>query len=139
MLPRILRTSVATVRRFSTKTAAPIQKRLSREGETEAGDRPSSAGTGRDTLGRRLFGLVYKKRSAVVTIRKWKEEGHVVRKYELNRIVRELRRLKRYKHALEVQLHIFQLLIFFFFFLKCLGLIFLVVCECNSEMEIPIH
>lgn len=45
---------------------------------------------------------MYRKRSAVITIRKWKEEGHTVRKYELNRIVRELRKLKRYKHALEI-------------------------------------
>lgn len=38
----------------------------------------------------------------MIAIRKWKEEGHKVRKYELNRIVRELRKLKRYKHALEI-------------------------------------
>ncbi|KAL3717535.1 hypothetical protein ACJRO7_009035 [Eucalyptus globulus] len=59
---------------------------------------------GGDTLGKRLLSLVYAKRSAVVTIRRWKEEGGAVRKYELNRIVRELRKLKRYKHALEVLL-----------------------------------
>lgn len=57
---------------------------------------------GRDTLGRRLLSLVYPKRSAVIAINKWKEEGNTARKYELNRIVRELRKLKRYKHALEV-------------------------------------
>ncbi|KAI3819324.1 hypothetical protein L1987_13151 [Smallanthus sonchifolius] len=61
-----------------------------------------NASGGRDTLGRRLLSLVYTKRSAVIAIRIWKEEGHIVRKYEHNRIVRELRRLKRYKHALEV-------------------------------------
>ncbi|KAK3407343.1 hypothetical protein EUGRSUZ_K03414 [Eucalyptus grandis] len=59
---------------------------------------------GGDTLGKRLLSLVYAKRSAVVTIRRWKEEGGAVCKYELNRIVRGLRKLKRYKHALEVLL-----------------------------------
>lgn len=56
----------------------------------------------RDTLGRRLLSLVYPKRSAVITLRQWVEEGRNVRKYELNRIVRELRKHKRFKHALEV-------------------------------------
>ncbi|KAL3647888.1 hypothetical protein CASFOL_008856 [Castilleja foliolosa] len=69
---------------------------------SNAEDRFTKSSTGVDTLGRRLFALVYAKRSAVVTIRKWKEEGHLVQKYELNRIVRELRKLKRYKHALEI-------------------------------------
>ncbi|KAL9231301.1 hypothetical protein vseg_006543 [Gypsophila vaccaria] len=62
----------------------------------------SSSNKMKETLGKKLLSLVHLKRSAVVTIRKWKEEGNSVRKYELNRIVRELRRLKRFKHALEV-------------------------------------
>lgn len=62
----------------------------------------SVAAKGRDTLGRRLLSLVYPKRSAVIAIQKWKEDGHIVRKYELNRIVRDLRNLKRHKHALEI-------------------------------------
>lgn len=63
--------------------------------------RPS--GGGGDTLGRRLLSLVYPKRSAVVAINKWKEEHHALPgKYQFNRIVRELRKIKRYKHALEV-------------------------------------
>nr|XP_023911218.1 Down syndrome critical region protein 3 homolog [Quercus suber] len=45
--------------------------------------------------------LVYVKRNAVIAIWKWKEEGHIVRKYDLNRIVRQLRKLRHYKHALE--------------------------------------
>ncbi|WMV07535.1 hypothetical protein MTR67_000920 [Solanum verrucosum] len=45
-------------------------------------------------LGLKLFVVIAKS--------KWKEEGHPVRKYELNRIVRELRKHKRYKYALEV-------------------------------------
>jgi len=63
----------------------------------------ASSSSGGDTLGRRLLSLVYPKRSAVIVINKWKEEGRAPpRKYQLNRIVRELRREKRYKHALEV-------------------------------------
>lgn len=70
--------------------------------ETGALVKTGRGGGRRDTLGGRLLRLTYTKRSAVVSIRKWKEEGHTVRKYELNRIVRELRKIKRYKHALEV-------------------------------------
>ncbi|KAL0435750.1 UNVERIFIED_CONTAM: Pentatricopeptide repeat-containing protein, mitochondrial [Sesamum radiatum] len=105
MLHRIFRASIAAARRLSTKTAvvaAPGQETVSGEGRKTAGNKLRNASTGGDTLGRRLFALVYTKRSAVVALRKWKEEGHVVRKYELNRIVRELRKLKRYKHALEI-------------------------------------
>lgn len=67
--------------------------------ETSDGNSTSS---GRDTLGRRILGLIYSKRSAAAAIHKWREEGHTVQKYQLNRVVRELRKLKRYKHALEV-------------------------------------
>ncbi|KZV32414.1 pentatricopeptide repeat-containing protein mitochondrial [Dorcoceras hygrometricum] len=98
MLPRLARRAVAAVRQFSAETVATAAP----EAEPQFRSKSNSTGGGRDTLGRRLFALVYSKRSAVIAIRKWKEEGHVVRKYELNRIVRELRRLKRYKHALEV-------------------------------------
>ncbi|CAA6654151.1 unnamed protein product [Spirodela intermedia] len=56
---------------------------------------------GSDTLGRRLLRLIYPKRSAVVVLRRWTEEGKPIQKYQLNRVVRELRKHKRYKHALE--------------------------------------
>ncbi|CAA2935132.1 pentatricopeptide repeat-containing At4g02820, mitochondrial [Olea europaea subsp. europaea] len=105
MLSRLVRTSIAAATQLSTKTAAlaTVAEPLTDEGNTvsSTSTNRTTAG-GRDTLGRRLLALVYMKRSAVVTIRKWKEEGHVVRKYELNRIIRELRKLKRYKHALEI-------------------------------------
>ncbi|KAL2535383.1 Pentatricopeptide repeat-containing protein [Forsythia ovata] len=104
MLSRFVRTSIAAVSQFSTKTASlstAAFEPLANEGDTSTSTKRTTGG-GRDTLGRRLFALVYKKRSAVIAIRKWKEEGHVVRKYELNRIIRELRKLKRYKHALEI-------------------------------------
>ncbi|PNX70291.1 pentatricopeptide repeat-containing protein mitochondrial-like, partial [Trifolium pratense] len=72
---------------------------------TEAARRGTAATNsvgGGDTLGRRLLSLVYPKRSAVIAINKWKEEGHTLpRKYQLNRMIRELRKNKRYKHALE--------------------------------------
>ncbi|KAK6940829.1 Pentatricopeptide repeat [Dillenia turbinata] len=90
MLVRIVRTALAAGRHFSTETVA----------KTTTSANASSGG--RDTLGRRLLSLVYPKLSAVIAINKWKEEGHTVRKYELNRIVRELRKLKRFKHALEI-------------------------------------
>ncbi|KAL2323556.1 hypothetical protein Fmac_027935 [Flemingia macrophylla] len=91
MLLRSIGTYLAVVRYFSAEAAT----------RTGAGAARSSGGG--DTLGRRLLSLVYPKRSAVVAINKWKQEGHPPpRKYQLNRIVRELRKDKRYKHALEV-------------------------------------
>ncbi|XP_039160114.1 pentatricopeptide repeat-containing protein At4g02820, mitochondrial-like isoform X2 [Eucalyptus grandis] len=89
-------------RRFSAEAVAAESPSATATASSSA----HAAGTaqrrkGGDTLGKRLLSLVYAKRSAVVTIRKWKEEGGAMRKYELNRIVRELRKLKRYKHALE--------------------------------------
>jgi hypothetical protein len=38
----------------------------------------------------------------VVVLRRWAEEGRTVHKYQLNRVVRELRKYRRFKHALEV-------------------------------------
>ncbi|KAF2314884.1 hypothetical protein GH714_037054 [Hevea brasiliensis] len=86
-------TVAAAARHFSAEAAA--QKAVGRGGAT------ARTGVG-GHAGRRLFSLVYAKRSAVIAIGKWKAEGHKVQKYQLNRIVRELRKLKRYKHALEV-------------------------------------
>lgn len=63
-----------------------------------------AAGSG-DTLGKRLLRLIYPKRSAVVVLRRWAEEGRAVQKYQLNRVVRELRKYGRFKHALEVRTH----------------------------------
>ncbi|KAJ0453805.1 putative tetratricopeptide-like helical domain superfamily [Helianthus annuus] len=102
MLP-LARRSLAAVRYFSAAAISDASKHPPPypRGTTATVRKPGGGG-GRDTLGRRLLSLVYTKRSAVVAIKIWKEEGHVVRKYELNRIVRELRKLKRYKHALEV-------------------------------------
>ncbi|KAK6937523.1 Pentatricopeptide repeat [Dillenia turbinata] len=90
MLVRMVRTALAAGRLFSTETAV------------KAITSATTSSGGRDTLGRRLLSLVFPKRSAVIAINKWKEEGHIVHKYELHRIVRELRKLKRYKHALEI-------------------------------------
>lgn len=98
MFLRRIRTTLAAVRHFSGQaTAEPVSKPAVIQPAVTA----VKSGGG-DTLGRRLLSLVYTKRSAVITLRKWKEEGHVIRKYELNRNVRMLRKLKRYKHALEV-------------------------------------
>ncbi|KAM3263676.1 Pentatricopeptide repeat-containing protein, mitochondrial [Capsicum annuum] len=106
MFVRLVRTSCAAVRPLSTEAATTVKSTRSGGTSTttslEGGTSSATSSRGRDTLGKRLLSLVYAKRSAVITIRKWKEEGHPVRKYELNRIVRELRRHKRYKHALEI-------------------------------------
>ncbi|TYJ03106.1 hypothetical protein E1A91_A12G005500v1 [Gossypium mustelinum] len=96
MLMRYVRSPLIASRFFST--AALVEKAVPNNEVA-----PKSGGGGRrNTLGRRLIGLVYPKHSAVATIQKWKEERRTVRKYELNRVVRELRKLKRYKHALEI-------------------------------------
>ncbi|KAJ0449929.1 putative tetratricopeptide-like helical domain superfamily [Helianthus annuus] len=98
---RLARRSLAAVRYFSAAAITDASKHPPPYPRGTTTVRKPGGG-GRDTLGRRLLSLVYTKRSAVIAIKIWKEEGHVVRKYELNRIVRELRKLKRYKHALEV-------------------------------------
>ncbi|KAK4365194.1 hypothetical protein RND71_016552 [Anisodus tanguticus] len=107
MLLRLVRRSYAAVRPLSTEAATTVKSTRSGGGtstttSSEGGTSTATSSGGRDTLGKRLLSLIYAKRSAVIAIRKWKEQGHPVRKYELNRIVRELRRHKRYKHALEV-------------------------------------
>ncbi|WMV32420.1 hypothetical protein MTR67_025805 [Solanum verrucosum] len=109
MLLRLIRRSYAAVRPLSTEASTTVKSTRSGGGSSittslEGGTSTATSTRGRDTLGRRLLSLIYAKRSAVIAIRKWKEEGHPVRKYELNRIVRELRRHKRFKHALEVSL-----------------------------------
>ncbi|KAI3979995.1 hypothetical protein MKX01_042649 [Papaver californicum] len=66
------------------------------------GDGNGGGGGGVDTIGKRLLRLTYARRSAVTCINEWIQEGRSVRKYELNRAVRELRKFRRYKHALEI-------------------------------------
>ncbi|KAF7818315.1 pentatricopeptide repeat-containing protein [Senna tora] len=95
MLLRSCQTYLSVARHFSIK--ATLENLPS-----TATAAPTASPRGRDTLGRRLLSLVYPKRSAIVAINKWKEEGRTAGKFELNRIVRELRKLKRYKHALEI-------------------------------------
>lgn len=101
---RYIRPAVAAAAR--SFSAAPLVDELASSATLSAGAPAGSSSSkersGGNTLGKQLLSLVYAKRSAVVTIRQWKERGNQVRKYELNRIVRELRKLKRYKHALEV-------------------------------------
>jgi hypothetical protein len=74
---------------------------LSASAPAASGGGSISAGGG-DTLGKRLLKLIYPKRSAVAVLRRWAEEGRTVHKYQLNRVVRELRKYRRFKHALEV-------------------------------------
>ena len=114
MLLRSIRfraTLACATRRFSAQAAAAVAAAVEKKAAAAASTK--SSGDGRDTLCRRLMSLVYAKRSAVIAIRKWKEEGHTVRKYDLNRIVRQLRLLRRYKHALEVSLFFHSLYLWF--------------------------
>ncbi|KAJ0976080.1 hypothetical protein J5N97_018045 [Dioscorea zingiberensis] len=88
----------AAARYFSAKTSPHPEFIAPYEVATGAG----AGDRGKDTLGRRLLKLIYTKRSAVVVLRKWAEEGKTIQKYQLNRVVRELRKYKRFKHALEI-------------------------------------
>lgn len=92
---RRLREALGAAARRLAYAAAPPARLLS-------SDSVAGGGGGGDTLGRRLLSLIYPKRSAVVVLRRWAEEGKPIQKYQLNRVVRELRKHKRYKHALEV-------------------------------------
>ncbi|KAI4349524.1 hypothetical protein L6164_010104 [Bauhinia variegata] len=101
MLLRSIKKYLPIARQFSTRATLETEKSVQAEVAAAAVTVPSST-RGRDTLGRRLLSLVYPKRSAVITINKWKEEGRTARKYELSRVIGVLRKLKRYKHALEI-------------------------------------
>ncbi|KAG5592902.1 hypothetical protein H5410_043416 [Solanum commersonii] len=107
MLLRLVQRSYVVVCPLSTEAATTVKSTRSGGGSgittsLEGGTSTVTSTRGRDTLERRLLSLIYAKRSAVIAISKWKEEGRSVPKYELNRIVRELRKHKQYKHALEV-------------------------------------
>uniref|UniRef100_M1DPF8 Pentatricopeptide repeat-containing protein, mitochondrial n=1 Tax=Solanum tuberosum TaxID=4113 RepID=M1DPF8_SOLTU len=107
MLLSLVWRSYVVVRPLSTEAATTMKSTRSGGGNgittsLESGTSIATSTRGIDTLGRRLLSLIYAKRSVVIVISKWKEEGHPVRKYELNHIVRELRKHKRYKYALEV-------------------------------------
>lgn len=95
----------APARLFSAGASAAASESVLPPGPgnpTTTSSSKGGGGGGRDTLGRRLLSLIYPKRSAVVVLRKWAEEGKALQKYQLNRVVRELRKYKRYKHALEI-------------------------------------
>ena len=95
---RLALAAAARARPLSSSSSAHVEFVASENENKE----PSSS-KGGDTLGRRLLSLVYPKRSAVIVLRKWAEQGKTIQKYQLNRVVRELRKFNRYKHALEVQ------------------------------------
>ncbi|KAJ6794907.1 pentatricopeptide repeat-containing protein, mitochondrial [Iris pallida] len=90
-------------RRLRLGLSALQSRHLSAETSASASRKRAGGSGERDTLGKRLLSLVYPKRSAVIVLRKWAEEGKgAPQKYQLNRVVRELRKYRRYKHALEI-------------------------------------
>lgn len=56
-----------------------------------------------DDLRSRIFRLGLAKRSATAALEKWSIEGRHAPATELRRIARDLSRVRRYKHALEVR------------------------------------
>ncbi|GMH16398.1 hypothetical protein Nepgr_018239 [Nepenthes gracilis] len=62
----------------------------------------SLSSSGNDDLKSRIFRLRLPKRSATNVIQKWVDEGNQIAVSELRHISRELRKLHRYKHALEI-------------------------------------
>lgn len=56
----------------------------------------------------RIFRLRLPKRSATNVLQRWTSEGNQVTITELRTISKELRRIQRYKHALEVLLYLFS-------------------------------
>ncbi|CAL5031753.1 unnamed protein product [Urochloa decumbens] len=78
---------------FSSEAAAtPAAPAAAAAGEEEDGD---------DLRGR-IFRLGLAKRSATAALEKWSAEGRDAPAEELRRIARDLSRVRRYKHALEV-------------------------------------
>ncbi|KAL0728387.1 hypothetical protein Bca4012_024480 [Brassica carinata] len=61
-----------------------------------------------DDLKSRIFRLRLPKRSATTVLEKWVGEGNQITVSELREISRELRRTRRYKHALEVTEYLVQ-------------------------------
>ncbi|WVZ85867.1 hypothetical protein U9M48_032727 [Paspalum notatum var. saurae] len=62
----------------------------------------AATGEDRDDLRGRIFRLRLAKRSATAALEKWSGEGRAAPAAELRRIARDLSRVRRYKHALEV-------------------------------------
>ncbi|KAL6623310.1 hypothetical protein ACP70R_033189 [Stipagrostis hirtigluma subsp. patula] len=100
--PVKLHTAKAAATRPRPTDHAMLARRLAAARLLSTAASSASDAGGADTLGRRLLKLIYPKRSAVVVLRRWAEEGRTVQKYQLNRVVRELRKYGRFKHALEV-------------------------------------
>eukprot|EP01018_Ginkgo_biloba_P028975 Gb_03507 [translate_table: standard] len=83
---------------FSSETL--VADKVNDEDEPDA--QSQAPNSGNDNLQKRLFRLVFPKRSAVPVLQKWVNEGRELKKWELDRILRNLRKYHRYKHALEI-------------------------------------
>jgi hypothetical protein len=85
-------------------SSVPKPEIVSVSGDTEEESGGDSDG---DDLKSRIFRLRLPKRSATNVIQKWVNEGREVKLEDLRGIGKELRRSRRYKHALEVTLYLF--------------------------------
>ncbi|XP_062225788.1 pentatricopeptide repeat-containing protein At5g09450, mitochondrial-like [Phragmites australis] len=100
-----LRSILARQGLFSSEATEPFSVVLTLS-PAAAGDDDGGAGAGQeenDDLRSRIFRLGLAKRSATAALEKWAGEGRAApAAEELRRIARDLRRARRYKHALEV-------------------------------------
>ncbi|XP_020706068.1 pentatricopeptide repeat-containing protein At5g27460 [Dendrobium catenatum] len=97
---RVISFSTIDTSRCFSSPAAPTSERVGLE---IADEDPSFTPAGApDDLRSRIFRLRFPKRSATVVIDKWIAEGRKATAPELRKIARDLRRLQRFKHALEI-------------------------------------
>jgi hypothetical protein len=108
VLPRV---AAHAARARSGGSGPPLRSALAGRGafSSEAATTPApavaAAATGEeygDDLRSRIFRLGLAKRSATAALERWSGEGRAAPAEELHRVARDLSRVRRYKHALEV-------------------------------------
>ncbi|CAL5068133.1 unnamed protein product [Urochloa decumbens] len=102
----LTRAAAAARARRSGGSVLPLRSALAGRGpslSSEAAATPAApAEEDGDDLRGRIFRLGLAKRSATAALEKWSAEGRDAPAEELRRIARDLSRVRRYKHALEV-------------------------------------